>query len=229
MLAPDRVESRTRRLDVRPSSVRWAVCVVVLAATAACDAGAKQPGAGHHSAGLPTRSAGTPAKASASPTPKGSTTKRRAQPPAPDCIKGWVEPARDTALRSLPLALLREAQGLDGLFSIVDMRYFKGPDDTNLAPDGGPSDVERWYAKVVHTRDRSFRLRFLARRSSVGAGIVAIAPFNSRGFAAGDWRGFDGEGGPKIYPGLPGRWPAAPYDYVASGELPPQVVGCLAN
>jgi hypothetical protein len=229
MLAPDRVEPRTRRLGLRPSSVRWAVLLVMLAATAACDAGAKQAGAGRSPAAAPTKTAGTAAKGSAPASPKASPAKRRAQPPTPDCVNGWVEPARNTALRSLPLALLREAQAMDGLFSIVDMRYFKGPDDTNLAPDGGPTEVERWYAKVVHTKDLTFRIRFIARRSSVGAGIVAIAPFTSKGFVTGDWRGFADEGDPKTYPGLPGRWPAAPYDYVASGELPPQVVGCLAE
>jgi hypothetical protein len=157
------------------------------------------------------------------PAPRESTR------PAPACVNGWVEPARKTELRSVPLQLLSQSQGFDGLYSVVDMRYFKGPDDTNVAADSSHSEVERWYAKVVFTKDRSFRLRFIARRSSVGAAIVAVAPFASKGFAEGDWRGFDGQDDPKTYPGLPGRWPGSPYDYVASGELPAEVVGCLGG
>jgi hypothetical protein len=214
---------------VQRAKLRLGLCVALVAAIAGCDAGVDEPPTGRSAAATPKRSAAGTAKGTASATQMARSTKRASQSPTPGCVSGWVEPKRNTALRSLPLALLREAQHMDGLFSIVDMRYFKGPDDTNLAPDSQPTQVERWYARVVHTKDRTFRIRLIARRSSVGAGIVAIAPYDSKGFVAGDWRGLEGEGDPKIYPGLPGRWPAAPYDYVASGELPAEVVGCLAD
>ena len=192
---------------MRRAMLTRGVCLGLLVASAAC--------------GGESKSGATRATTSAAPKGSARTTGQ--------CVNGWVEPARKTPLRSVPLQLLSQSQGFDGLYSVVDMRYFKGHDDTNLAPESSDTEVERWYAKVVYTKDRSFRLRFIARRSSVGAGIVAIAPFTSKGYAEGDWRGFDADGDPKTYPGLPGRWPGAPYDYVASGELPPEVVGCLGD
>jgi hypothetical protein len=213
-----------RRYGVRRVT-RWRCGVAVaVVACAACTGEAKR---GASPTGKPTAKA--TATASPSARSSGSANRPRSQPPMPGCVLGWVEPKRNTPLRSLPLTVLRESQGFKAAFSVLDMRYFKGPDDTNLAPEGNPTEVERWYAKVVYTKDKRFKLRMLVRRSSVGASVVAIAPFATSGFTGSDWRGIEGEGDPRTYPGLPGQWSGTAYDYVAAGELPPQVVGCLAG
>jgi hypothetical protein len=208
-------------------------CGVALAlvACAACSGEPNRDASASRSA-TPKGTGTSTAKANPTPStrPTGAAGGRRSQPPMPGCLKGWVEPKRSTALRSLPLSLLRETQGFDAPFSVVDMRYFKGPDDTDLTPESSATEVERWYGKVIYTKDKRFKIRFLVRRSSVGAGVVAVAPFATRGFAEGDWRGFEGEGeGERTYPGLPGRWTGAAYDYVARHQLPPEVRGCLAD
>jgi hypothetical protein len=168
----------------------------------------------------------TTAPASPTPTPKPTL---RAQKPTPSCVNGWKEPAPGTALRTFPLDLLRQSQGLDKEFHVVDLRYFTGPDDANLAADSKQkTPVERWYGQVVYTGKPDFLIRFLVVRRKVGEGIAAIADYSTAGFASPDWYGFDGEGGKSTYPGLPGKWPGQPYDYVQAGELPPQVRGCLA-
>lgn len=151
----------------------------------------------------------------------------RAGKKSPSCVNGWTEPRPGTALRTKPLDLLRKSQGLDKEFHVVDMRYFTGPDDANKAPGSKEKSVERWYAQVVYTGKPDFLIRFLVVRRSVGEGIVAIADYGTSGFRSPDWYGFDGEGGKNEYPGLPGKWPGMPYDYVDAGELPPQVRGCL--
>lgn len=213
---------------MRRALVGTAAALAVIAAGAACSRTE-----GRERARRPVPGPSQSARPAATPTRSAdravTDVERRAQPPTRGCVKGWIEPKRKTDLRSVPLRLLRESQGFDGEFTVVEMRYFRGPDDTNLAPDGTRTDVERWYGKVIYTKDKTFRLRFLVRRSAVGAGLVAIAPFGSRGFAADNWRGFEGDGTVSTFPGLPGRWPGRPVDYVATGELPPQVAGCLAD
>ena len=143
-------------------------------------------------------------------------------------MHGWREPAPGTALRTTPLDLLRRMQGLDAEFHVVDLRHFTGPDDANVAPDSRVARVERWYGQVVYTGRPEFLVRFLAVRRPAGTGIVAVADYATTGFTSPDWYGFDGEGGRVTIPGLPGKWPGQPYDYVKAGELPPQVRGCLA-
>jgi hypothetical protein len=167
---------------------------------------------------------------SAAPTPSPTPTPLRSEAPHQGCVNGWKEPAPGTALRTKPLDLLRKSQGLTGTFQVIDLRYFTGPDDANLAADSKQkTPVERWYGKVVFTKDRSFALRFIAVRRDVGEGIVAIANYLTEDFKSGDWWGFDGEGGKSKYPDVPGRWPGRPYDYAAAHELPDEVVGCLAE
>lgn len=169
----------------------------------------------------PTTAAATPTK---TPPPK-----LRAAKPSPSCVNGWKEPAPGTALRKKPLDLLRQSQGLTKEFHVIDLRYFTGPDDANLAPGSKQQKpVERWYGQVVYTGKPDFLIRFLVVRREVGEGIAAIADYGTTGFQSPDWYGFDGEGGKSAYPGLPGKWPGQPYDYVKAGELPPQVRGCLA-
>lgn len=167
-----------------------------------------------------------PTTAPASPTPS-PKPKLRAGKPTPSCVNGWKEPAPGSALRTKPLDLLRQSQGLDEEFHVIDLRYFTGPDDANLSPESKQKSVERWYGQVVYTGKPDFLIRFLVVRRKVGEGIVAIADYGTSGFSSPDWYGFDGEGGKSTYPGLPGKWPGQPYDYVEAGELPPQVRGCL--
>jgi hypothetical protein len=174
----------------------------------------------------PSASAPAPASASASATPHAL----RSQPPIQGCANGWKEPAPGTALRAKPLDLLRQSQRLTGTFQVVDLRYFTGPDDANLAADSKQSKpVERWYGKVIYAKNPAFRIRFLVVRRTVGEGIAAVASYGTKNFASPDWYGFDGEGGRSAYPTVPGRWPGQPYDYVEAHELPDEVVGCLAE
>lgn len=169
-----------------------------------------------------------PTTAAATPT-KTTPPKLKAGKASPSCVSGWKEPAPGTPLRKKPLDLLRQMQGLDKEFHVVDLRYFTGPDDANLSPGSKQkTPVERWYGQVVYTGKPDFLIRFLAVRRTVGEGIVAVADYTTTGFSSPDWYGFDGEGGKSTYPGLPGKWPGQPYDYVDAGELPPQVRGCLA-
>lgn len=168
----------------------------------------------------------TPPSTSATPTPTPSS-RYRSGPKAPDCTRGWGEPENGSPLRKTPLDLLRAAAGVKDSFRVVDLRYFIGPDDANLAPESrqdGP--VERWYGKVVSTKDPAFRLRFIAARRKVGAGIVAVAPYATSGFESPDWHGFEGEGRSKVE-GVPGTWPGGAFDYVKAKELPRQVTGCV--
>jgi hypothetical protein len=185
------------------------------------------------SAPLPT----TPqpgASPSVSPTPNTTTPQTAAPVAGPtivpgsitsNCINGYLVPLRNTSLRFEPLTIIRNTQGVDGLFVIAEMRYFKGPDDPHLDPQD-PS-VARWYVKAYLQNNPSFRGRWLVEKRSVGEGIVAVAPYDTHGFQSADWLGFEGEGDPQPYPGLPGTWAGVSYDYVASGNLPPQVVGCM--
>lgn len=164
------------------------------------------------------------------PTPSPTPTPLRSEKPHQGCVDGWTEPKPGTPLRTKPLDLLRAKAGVKGTFEVIDLRYFTGPDDTNLAPGSKQSKpVERWYGKVVLTTDRSFAVRFIAVRRDVGEGVVAIANYLTTDFTSGDWWGFDGESGSAKYPDLPGTWPGTPYDYVKAHELPDEVVGCLAE
>jgi hypothetical protein len=170
----------------------------------------------------------TPPSTSATPSATPSA-RYRSGPAAPGCTHGWGEPEADSPLRKIPLDLLRAAAGIKDSFRVVDLRYFIGPDDANLAPDSkqdGP--VERWYGKVVSTKDTAFKVRFIAVRRKVGSGIAAVAPYGTSGFESPDWHGFEGEGRSTVK-GVPGTWAGSAFDYVKAKELPPQVVGCVGS
>jgi molecular chaperone DnaK len=143
------------------------------------------------------------------------------------CVNGYLVPLRNTSLRFEPLNVIRDTQGVEGLFVIAEMRFFQGPDNPNVTPQ--ESTVLRWYVKAFLQNDPSFRGRWLIEKRSVGEGVVAVAPYDTKGFHSSDWVGFEGEGNPQQYSGLPGLWAGVPYDYVNSGDLPPQVAGCLAG
>ena len=123
--------------------------------------------------------------------------------------------------------------GVSGLFFVEEMRYFTGPEAPGII-DPRPPVVKRWYVKAYLADKPSFRGRWLIeKRSAAIKGISAVAPFDTRGFKSPDWRGFVGEGPPRAYPGLPGKWIGINFDFV-TGEgdtgfpgLPKEIVGCL--
>jgi hypothetical protein len=130
--------------------------------------------------------------------------------------------------------VIRRATGVEGPLVVVDLRYFVGP-ESPPSDKGYLLEVERWYVKLWARRDPSFRGRFLVERRRFGAGLVAVAPYDSAGFRSPDWVGFQYDPGarPRRYPGLPGTWRGVPYDFVRGGAglripgLPGGVRGCL--
>ncbi len=158
-----------------------------------------------------------------------------AGPTAPDCVNGWITPPEGTPRSRQPLGIIRRTTGVEGPLRVVDMRYFEGPESP-------PSDkgyllvVQRWYIKLYAERDPAFQGRFLVEARRFGRGLVAVAPYDTTGFASPDWIGFQYDSAdtePKAYPGLPGLWSGIPYDFVKGGGgleipgLPEEVVGCL--
>jgi hypothetical protein len=158
-----------------------------------------------------------------------------AGPAATDCVNGWVTPAEDSPEYLQPLGIVRRTTGVKGPLTVVDMRYFEGPESP-------PSDkgyllvVERWYVKLFAERDPAFQGRFLIEARRFGRGLVAVAPYDTEGFRSPDWIGFQYDSADteaKAYPGLPGLWSGIPYDFVKGGGgltipgLPDAVLGCL--
>ena len=161
------------------------------------------------------------------------------------CVEGWIEPD-DRDVRELPFHVIRRTQRVDGEFRVVEMRYFEGP-ESPPSTKGYLQVVDRWYVKAELRGDPSFRGRWLIEERAFGSGVVAVAPFDSEGFASPDWIGFQFEDGvderlrrfPEL--DLPGRWAGRPYDFVTgqdleTGErifhfpgLPPEVAGCLTG
>jgi hypothetical protein len=97
------------------------------------------------------------------------------------------------------------------------MRYFTGPEvPWILYPR--PPFVERWYVKASLVDDPSVRARWIVeRRDENRRGIVGVAPYETSGYRSPDWRGFVGDGEPRVVPGLPGLWVGINYDFV-TGE-----------
>jgi hypothetical protein len=156
-------------------------------------------------------------------------------PAAVDCVKGWVTPPEGSDRANSPLGVIRRATGVKGPLTVVDMRFFEGPESP-------PSDkgyllvVQRWYVKLFATRDQAFQGRFLVEARRFGQGLSAVATYDTTGWRSPDWIGFQYDSADteaKAYPGLPGLWSGIPYDFVEGGGgltiagLPEQVVGCL--
>lgn len=154
-----------------------------------------------------------------------------------DCVNGWVTPEEGSPDHLQPLGVIRRTTGVRGPLTVVDMRYFEGPESP-------PSDkgyllvVERWYVKLFAERDPAFQGRFLVEARRFGRGVAAVAPYDTTGFASPDWVGFQFDSAdtePKAYPGLPGLWSGIPYDFAEGGGgieiagLPDAVLGCLAG
>ena len=193
---------------------------------------------------------GTPTDAIPSPLPPSSITVSTppptppalpATPPptfgpaSPTCEGGWSTPARGSSLWLTPLAVIRKATGVAGLLRVVDMRTFVGPESPPSRMNY-LSDIRRWYVKLFAKDDLSFQGRFLVEERRFGRGLAAVAPYDTHGFVAPDWVGFqyDAEQ-PKAfsYRGLPGTWTGIAYDFVSGGRgltipgLPTQSAGCL--
>lgn len=168
-------------------------------------------------------------------------------PPAPgrelvgECLNGYTDLAPEDPLRDEALRVLGKAMGFPpGRFDVVDIRYFEGPESP-------PSEreyllnVRRWYVKATVRGDESFAGRFLIEKRSFGAGVAAVAPFDTEGIRSPDWVGFQLVEGsePQAYPGLPGEWAGEPYDFVTGRDpetreevfgfpgLPIEVAGCM--
>jgi hypothetical protein len=181
----------------------------------------------------------SPGSPSASPTPPAlpAIPPATSGPPTGACEDGWATPAAGTAPFTDPLGIIRRQTRVKGPLVVVDVRRFTGP-ESPPSDQGYALVVERWYIKLYAQDDIAFQGRFLVESRTFGRGLVAVAPYDSTGFRSPDWVGFQFDSGDtarKRYPGLPGRWPGIPYDFVRGGAglkipgLPDEVSGCLAG
>ena len=173
----------------------------------------------------------SPPPPTVSPTPL-STFEPAGGPPSPGCVDGWLSPAPGTPEFNEGLAILEGHMGIQGPWTVTEMRYFTGPEVSWILSN--PNRVERWYVRAALVADPSFGGRWLVeKRSDDVMGVAAVAPWESFGYESPDWTGFVGEGEPQTYIGLPGQWSGSPYDFVTgegySGNpgLPDEVVDCL--
>ncbi len=153
------------------------------------------------------------------------------------CVQGWVKPAPGSARYLGPLPLIRRITHTQGPLKVVNMRYFVGP-ESPPSEQGYIKEIERWYVKVYDPSDYRFQGRFILEHNRFGKGVVAVAPYDSKGFKSPDWSGFQWDAGDltkRSYPGLPGTWEGIRYDFVKGGAgltipgLPDEVLGCLAG
>jgi hypothetical protein len=152
--------------------------------------------------------------------------------PSPGCVFGWISPQQGSIEYDEALAILSAQMGVEGSWTVTEMRYFVGPEVPWILSN--PNPVERWYVRAALVDDPNFRGRWLIeKRSEEVMGVAAVAPWESFGYESPDWTGFVGEGEPQNYLGLPGQWSGRPYDFVTgegdSGNpgLPDAVVDCL--
>jgi hypothetical protein len=208
------------------------VCVAL--ALAACTADA-EPGA---TSTTPPVAPISGTGSTASPTPPALPEQQPARrgPVTADCVDGWVTPPRDSPGSLEALRVIRRVTGVRGPLEVVDLRSFEGP-ESPPSDKGYLLDIQRWYVKAFAKDDLSFQGRFLIESREFGTGLVAVAPYDTNGFLAPDWVGFQFDSGDpeeRAYPGLPGLWAGVPYDFVAGGAglqipgLPDEVVGCLS-
>jgi hypothetical protein len=196
-------------------------------------------------------SGGSSTSTAAIPSPVGTTsstpTARPTRPAIPatalptsgtstgTCAHGWMTPTEGSSDWNFPLDVIRRAARITGPLTVVDMRAFVGnespPTDKNYL-----KDIRRWYVKLYEPKDLAFQGRFLVEDRRFGRGMSAVAPYDTRGFTSPDWVGFQYDAGNRhayAYPGLPGTWSGAAYDFVKGGEgltfpgLPADLVGCL--
>lgn len=141
--------------------------------------------------------------------------------PGETCVNGWLTPARGNPLRKAALDMIRADKS--ERFVVVEMRYFRGPEDAEvLSPQ---REVERWYVKAYSTGRDARRQRWLVRRAELGRGIDAVADYDSTGYAPGTWQRPDASDDSVSDPFQ------RPCDRKSAGEkcmgLPYAVLGCL--
>lgn len=165
-------------------------------------------------------------------------------PASPGCVDGWITPEPGSA----PWNDALEQIGVGGPWSEIDpaafvvdeMRYCTGPEDVNII---SPRPiVERWYIVGYAETDPAYRGRWLVRRTGIGFGLAAVAPYDSTGFGSGVWEACPD--GCHVGPPLAGQMcePACVEDYIfiscegiapgtwAPGDCagpPPEVLGCF--
>ena len=178
----------------------------------------------------PTTSAPSPTRPA---VPEGMTTS--GGPAGPGCVGGWVRPEEGTPDFTDPIGLIRKVAPFTGPYVVVDMRLFVGP-ESPPSEKGYLKDIRRWYVKLYAADDLAYQGRFLVEQRRFGRGVVAVAPYDTSGFASPDWVGFQYDGSDPetvAYDGLPGQWRGIPYDFVAGGGgltipgLPDDVGRCL--
>ena len=217
---------------------RFVVFVAALA-LASCDGsgdGATAPGPTATSpvitAVSPPSGQGSPVKPPEAPDEPPPTRGTRSE----SCAHGWVTPPEGDALRDVALRVLRNATAWKGTFVVTDMRYFTGPESPPSPDKGYLRVVQRWYVRGYMRNEPALQGRFLLERRRFGAGLAAVAPYDTRGWDSPDWIGFQldtAAPAPRAYPGLPGTWSGIPYDFVKGGEgiripgIPADVTGCL--
>jgi len=227
--------------------VRLLVAILVLLAlgAASCDGGNDRERNGGFGA-IPSTETATPSEAftpSASVAPSPTQAAVPHPPPktrgaaSPTCVEGWRTPPRDTSLFTDPLGIVRRTAPVDGEFTVVDMRYFTGP-ESPPSDKGYILEIDRWYIKLFVESDWSYQGRFIVEARRFGRGVAAVAPYDTSGFRSPDWTGFQWDSADteaRAYPGLPGRWAGIPYDFVRGGAgldipgLPDEVRGCLGG
>jgi hypothetical protein len=152
------------------------------------------------------------------------------------CVGGWVTPRPNTPMFTDPLGIIRRTAPVEGDFVVVDMRMFVGPEAPPVDDKGYLQDIRRWYVKLYVAEDLSYQGRFLVEQRVFGRGVSAVAPYDTEGFQAPDWSGFQFDSADtarRAYPGLPGRWSGVRYDFVNGGAgleipgLPDELTGCL--
>jgi hypothetical protein len=215
-----------------------ALALVLALVLSACTAGSREDGGADHSTGASSVQTPVETNTPASPTPPAIPEQPPATrgPVASDCVEGWETPETDTTRYRTPLRVIRRVTG-EGRLDVVDMRWFDGP-ESPPSDKGYLLNVARWYVKAFAKDDQAFQGRFLVEQRTYGIGLVSVAPYDTNGFRSPDWTGFQFDAGDTQrmgYPGLPGTWSGAPYDFVDGGAglqmpgLPSEVVGCLSG
>jgi hypothetical protein len=217
---------------------RAALCAAAAATLlVACDAGSTSQ---DPFTSVPTTSSSpivTPEVSSASPTPPATPAGELPTSGAASasCEGGWIWPAPDSEDFATALKVIRREVEVPGDIEVVEIRLFEGP-ESPPSDKGYLKVVRRWYVKLYTPSDLTFQGRFLVEKRQFGAGLVAVAPYDTAGFSSPDWVGFQDDGSDpdlRAYPGLPGTWRGIPYDFVDGGEdltipgLPDAVRGCL--
>jgi len=159
--------------------------------------------------------------------------------PTARCVDGWTTPRTGSALRDDALRLIRRRMRVQAPLEVREMRYFTGP-ESPPSGEGYFQVVERWYVRAQLRADPGFRARWLVERRVYGAGVAAVAPYDTSGYRSPDWTAFQYEfADPERseYPDLPGTWAGTPYDFTRGSKeldiqipgLPQAVTGCLAG